>query len=153
MKRELIKIGIVLLAFLIGGIFYLRYSIKEAESEDKYEEPLFQNNIIIKGIIDDISDSGNHCFNIIYLKDFVSTTHYFNPFKKDIFPYAIQRENCEIYSWACVHDAEHGDSIIIDSNKRSILIIKKDTVNNIEGNLTFVNRELNYIKENSKLKF
>ncbi|WBX98897.1 hypothetical protein [Chryseobacterium gambrini] len=153
MKRQLIKIAVIFVIFLTCSMFYFQWSVREAEKQDQYEEPLFQNNIVIKGIIDDISDSGNHCFNIIYLKSFKSTANYFNPFRKNTYPYSINGRNCEIYSWACVHDVERGDSIIIDSNKRSFLIIKKDTVNNLRSSLSFVDRELNYIKEHSKLKF
>jgi hypothetical protein len=155
MKKELIKIFRIAIFALTGWIFWIKYSIRTAEERDKYEEPLFQNNLVIKGIIDEISNSGNHCFNILYLKKFTGTLPYFNPYrnKKDIFPYAIKNGNCEIYSWACVYDAKPGDSIIIDSNKRSVMIITKDTLNNVRGNLTFVGGELGYIKEHSKLKF
>lgn len=70
-----------------------------------------------------------------------------------MFPYAVKNGNCEIYFRACVYNAEKGDYVIMDSDKRSLVIIKKDTAENIKGNLTFVGEEINYIKEYSKLKF
>jgi hypothetical protein len=153
MKRKLIKIFRIAIFALTGWIFWIKYSIRAAEERDKYEEPLFQNHLVIKGVIDDISDSGNHCFNIIYLKNFISTAGYFNPYQENMFPYAIKGGNCEIYSRACVYNAEKGDSLIMDSDKRSLVIIKRDTADNIKGNLTFVSEEINYIREYSKLKF
>jgi hypothetical protein len=100
-----------------------------------------------------VSDSGNHCFGIIYLKDFVSNVKEFNPYKKDIFPYAIKNNEAEIYSWMCLYDVKEGDSIIVNSNDRSILVIKKDLREKKEGDLKFVNDEKDYIQQNSKLKF
>lgn len=65
MKKEFVKILCMAAFALTGWIFWIKYSIHAAEEKDRYEEPLFQNHLVIKGVIDDISDSGNHCFNII----------------------------------------------------------------------------------------
>lgn len=153
MKKEIIKIVILFSVAIVGWMFWVKQSIKYAEIQDKYEQPFFQNNILINGRVSGISDSGNHCFGIIYLKDFVSNVKGFNPYKTDIFPYAIKNNEAEIYSWTCLYNVEAGDSIIINSNNRSILVIKKNSSEKIEGNLRFVNEEKDYIKENSKLKF
>lgn len=153
MKKEIIKVLTVFFVAIVGWVFWIKYSIKDAKMQGKYERPFFQNNILINGVVSGKSDSGNHCFGIVYLKDFVSNVNEFNPYNKDIFPYAIKNGDAEIYSWTCLYNVEAGDSIIINSNDRSILVIKKDSNEKIEGNLRFVNSEKNYIQENSQLKF
>lgn len=153
MKKEITKILTVFCVAIVGWVFWIKYSIKDAEIQNKYEQTFFQNNILINGVVSGKSDSGNHCFGIIYLKDFVSSVQYFNPYKIDVFPYAIKNGDAEIYSWTCLYDVEAGDSIIINSNDRSILVIKKDSNKKIEGNLRFVDSEKKYVQENSQLKF
>lgn len=153
MKKDIIKIAVLFSAAIVGWIFWVKQSIKDAEIQDKYEQPFFHNNILINGKVGGVNDSGNHYFGIIYLKDFVSNVKEFNPYKKDIFPYAIKNNEAEIYSWTCLYDVEEGDSIIVNSNDRSILVIKKDLREKKEGDLKFVNDEKDYIQQNSKLKF
>ncbi|WP_407534689.1 hypothetical protein [Elizabethkingia miricola] len=150
------RIRYILVFFLIAIIgfpFFVKCSSKAAEEQEKYEAPFFQNHITIKGVVDSLYDSGDHCFGIIYLKHFKSNVKKFNPFQKDVFPYAIQGNECEIYSWTCLHDIQKGDSVILDSDKKYVKIISRNRTYNAEGNLRFIGGKVFEVKRKTKLLF
>ncbi|ODM52640.1 hypothetical protein [Elizabethkingia meningoseptica] len=144
---------ILILITIIGFPFFVKYSSEAAEEQERYEAPFFNNHIIIKGVVDSLYDSGDHCFGIIYLKHFKSNVEEFDPYQKNVFPYAIQGNKCEIYSWACLHDIQKGDSVILDSDKRYVKIIARDTTYNVEGSLRFIDGKVFEVKRNTKLLF
>lgn len=110
-----------------------------------------KNDFMLKGIVDSFQISNNHCFAVIYLSHFETNFKYFNANKnKKYFPYAINGKSAEVYTRVCAKQIDSGDSIIIDSNKKTIFFRTKN-LGNHEGEINFVQGDIGYIKQKSKL--
>ncbi|KUJ50793.1 hypothetical protein [Chryseobacterium sp. JAH] len=146
MKNKL-KIPIMLILFVLM-VFQLQ---KWGEQEYKKDSLELKNDFVLKGIVDSFQISNNHCFAVIYLSHFESNFNYFNPKKnKKYFPYAISNKGAEVYTAVCAGQIDSGDSIIIDSNKRTVFFRTK-ILGNHEGEINFAQGDIGYIKDKSKL--
>ena len=113
----------------------------------------FQNHIIIKGVVDSLYDSGDHCFGIVYLKHFKSNVKEFNPFQKMFFLMQFKGNECEIYSWACLHDIQKRRFCYFRFRQKYVKIISRNTTYNAEGNLRFIGGKVFEVKRKTKLLF
>ena len=134
----------------IFGIFLL---FKIGEKEGKINDKLLKNNLEIKGVIDSIHISKNHCFAIFYVKNIETNTKTFNQkLNRKYFPYAIKNGKSEIYAHVC--DFENiGDTIILNSNEKIITIKQNSNGKNSMRDIGIVTEEddMEYIKLNSTL--
>ncbi|MDF2552760.1 MAG: hypothetical protein K0R77_2035 [Chryseobacterium sp.] len=128
------------------------YQIQKWGAQEYKKDSLdLKNDFKLKGIVDSFHISNNHCFAVIYMSNFESNFNYFNPKKKKkYFPYAIKGENAEIYTQVCGSQINSGDSVIIDSNKRTVFF-KTKPIGNHEGDINFVQGDIGYIKKKSQL--
>lgn len=128
------------------------YQIQKWGAQEYKKDSLeLKNDFILKGIVDSFQISNNHCFAVIYMSHFESNFNYFNPKKnKKYFPYAINGKSAEVYTGVCARQIDSGDSIIIDSNKRTVFF-KTKSIGNHYGDINFVEGDIGYIKENSQL--
>ncbi|WP_435524784.1 hypothetical protein [Chryseobacterium indoltheticum] len=145
--KDRYKIPIMLLLFIL-----MVYLINKCGAEEYQKDSLLlKNDFKLKGIVDSYQISNNHCFAIIYINYFESNFSYFNPKNgENYFPYAVKGENAEIYTEVCGSQIDSGDSIIIDSNKRTVYF-KTKSIGNHQGEINFVQGNIGYIKEKSKL--
>lgn len=145
--KDRYKIPIMFLLFIL-----MVYQTNKCGTEEYQKDSLLlKNDFKLEGVVDSFHISNNHCFAIIYISDFKSNSSYFNPKNGDYyFPYAVKGENAEIYTQVCASQIDSGDSIIIDSNKRTVYF-KTKSIGNHQGDINFVQGDFSYIKEKSKL--
>lgn len=141
------KIPIMLILFI-----FTVYQIQKWGAQEYKKDSLeLKNDLILKGIVDSFQISDNHCFAVIYMSHFESNFNYFNPKKnKKYFPYAIDGKSAEVYTGVCARQIDSGDSIIINSNKRTVFF-KTKSIGNHYGDINFVEGDIGYIKDNSQL--
>ena len=141
-KFPVMLILFVLMAYQIQKCGAQKYEIDSVE---------LKNNFILKGVVDSFEISNNHCFAVIYLKNFESNFNYFNPKKnKKYFPYAVKGINAEVYVKVCSTFIDEGDSIIVDSNKRTVFFKTKSSGNH-QSDLNFAQGDLGFIREKSTI--
>lgn len=143
---------ITLLVFILWIIgFFIMYKVGSEES--KIENKLLKNNIEIKGIIESIKISKNHCFAIIQVKNLEANRKIFNQvLNRKYFPYVIKNNQSEIYAHIC--DLENiGDTITLNSNEKIIKIKDNSTGKISERDIGIVKEEtdMEYIKLNTIL--
>lgn len=145
--KDRYRIPILLVLFIIM-VYQLQRRGKEEYQKDSL---LLKNNFKMEGIVDSFYVSNNHCFAVIYLNVFQSNVKYFNPKKENnYFPYAINDGKAEIYTQVCASQIDVGDSVLIDSNYRTVYF-KTKSIGNHQGEINFVQGDIGYIKEKSKL--
>ena len=122
---------------------------KWGDEEYKKDSHLLKNNFVLKGTVDYVDFSNNHCFSVIHIKNFKSTVQVFNPKKgENYFPYAVEWGNAEVYVNVCSTFIDSGDSVIVDSNKRTAFF-KTKSVGNHQSDIKFVQGELSFIRKKS----
>ena len=144
------KITFFVFILFICGIFLL---FKIGEKEGVIDDKLLKNNVEIRGVIESIQISNNHCFAIIHLKNIETNTKIFSQkLDKKYFPYTIKNGKSEIYAHIC--DFENiGDTIILNSNEKIITIRQNSNGKKSVRDIGIVSEEtdMNYIKLNTKL--
>jgi hypothetical protein len=140
--------------FLIFTFLIRTCYISQKNAWQKTEKYL-NNNFIIIGEVTDIKVSNNHCFGILSLKvdsvnlgSFTDTT-----MKEGIYPYKFKGNYAEVY-FNIPGDAKKGDTIIVDSNKKTVFHYLVNGAHKVYNNLTIIKNPTNieYVRENSILK-
>jgi hypothetical protein len=144
------KIAFIVFTLFLFGLFLL---FKIGEKEGEINDKLLKNNIKIKGVIESIQISNNHCFAIFHVKNIETSTKIFNQkLNRKYFPYAIKNGKSEIYAHICNFE-NIGDTITLNSNEKIITIKHNSNGENSIGDIGIVSEEddMNYIKLHSKL--
>ena len=93
------------------SVFAVMVYMMQKCGKEEYQKDslLLKNDFVLKGIVDDVFFSNNHCFSVIHLTDFTSNFKYFNPKKDNIyFPYAIEGKRAEVYTNVCSTQIDSG---------------------------------------------
>jgi len=145
--KDFVRILLLLILFVL-----MVYQIQKWGNEEyKKDSILLKNDFVLKGTVDYIDFSNNHCFSVIHLKDFKCNIQVFNPKQGEkYFPYAVNYGDAEVYVNVCSTFIDSGDSVIVDSNKRTAFFKTKSSGNH-QGDITFVQGEISFIRKKSKL--